>query len=114
MNQPIRVQLEQINKQIRGYMKTLNNQLESLKALEGRKSERAKAAILDDIERIEATLDRLELKQKELIHQLKKRELTEGQINSAKEFAIPLFGCGSSALGRVQNWRETSLKDNVK
>jgi site-specific DNA recombinase len=89
-NEPLQNQLEAVNQQIDEHNKDLDNQLATLSALKDRKSERAQAVILNDIERIESTLDRLEKRQNELQEQLNQDKFTSNQILGVKQFATKI------------------------
>lgn len=64
--------------------------IDNLRIMEERNSRRAKQIILDDIQKIEDTLDSLETQRNGLAHQLGLHLMTDEQIDEVKAFAVEI------------------------
>ncbi|MBE7469622.1 MAG: hypothetical protein DPW09_17795 [Anaerolineae bacterium] len=83
---PLKEQLGVTEGLIEQYNQELSGLLDSLKALDGRHSSRARTAILNDIEQVEKALDGLESQRSNLTRLLETQTLTEQQVNEIEEY----------------------------
>jgi site-specific DNA recombinase len=121
---PLRQELTVIEDLIDQHNKDLKQALSDLRIMEQRNSQRAKTILLDDIQKMEKTLDHLEAQRNFLTKQLTTRSLSDEQIQGVKAFAAEISQDlqtfrqdfeGRSLLIKMFDVRVTlKVEDNIK